>query len=87
MNNYDKNNYIFHQIKKDKNEELISQSNSFDKINKLLKDNDISDINIEKVLIDNNSNYGDQNNKKINIYNNIVINSSHKKNNIINNSK
>ena len=86
MNNYDKNNYIFHQIKNDKNEELISHSNSFDKINKLLKDNDILDINIEKVLIDNNSNYGDQNNKKINIYNNIVINSSHKKNNIINNS-
>ena len=86
MNNYDKNNYIFHQIKNDKNEELISHSNSFDKINKLLKDNDIPDIDIEKVLIDNNSNYGDQNNKKINIYNNIVINSSHKKNNIINNS-
>ena len=35
MNNYDKNNYIFHQIKNDKNEELISQSNSFDKINAL----------------------------------------------------
>ena len=34
MNNYDKNNFIIHQISKEKNNDLISQNNSFDKIYK-----------------------------------------------------
>ena len=84
MNNYDKNNYIFHQISKEKNDELITHNNSFDKIYKLLHDNNISDLNIENVLIDNHSVHSDKGNKKINIYNNIVINNSHKNDNAIN---
>jgi len=84
MNNYDKNNYIFHQISNNKNNELICQNNSFDKIYKLINDNNMSNINAERVLIDNNSVHSYKENKKINIYNNIVINNSHKNNNIIN---
>ena len=81
MNNYDKNNFIIHQISKEKKDELISQNNSFDKIYKLLSGNNISDANIENVLIDNHSVHSDKGNKKINIYNNIVINNSNKNDN------
>ena len=86
MNNYDKNNFIFHQISKEKNNDLISQNNSFDKIYKLLSGNNISDTNIDKVLIDNHSVHSDKGNKKINIYNNIVINNSNKNDNTNNNT-
>jgi hypothetical protein len=82
MNNYDKNNLIFHQILTKKEEKLISKNNSFDKIYKLLNENNLSDTNIEKVLIDNPSVYNDRGNKKINIYNKIVINNSHKNDNM-----
>ena len=81
MNNYDKNNFIIHQISKEKNNDLISQNNSFDKIYKLLSGNNISDANIENVLIDNHSVHSDKRNKKINIYNNIGINNSNKNDN------
>ena len=84
MNNYDKNNYIFHQRTDENSDYLISLNNSYDKINKLLGDNSISQINLENVLIENNSVNSDKGNKKINIYNNIVINNSHKNENIIN---
>ena len=80
MNNFDKNNFIIHQISKDKNNDLISHNNSFDKIYKLLSENNISNTNIEKVLNDNHSINNDKRNKKINIYNNIVINNSQKNN-------
>ena len=77
MNNHDKNNFIYHKkYTKEKDEKLISQNNSYDKIDKLLRDKDISTTNVEKVLIDNNSDNTNQGNKKINIYNNIVINNS-----------
>ena len=79
MNNFDKNNFIIHQISKEKNEDLISRNN--DKINKLLSGNNLSDTNIENVLIDNHSVHSDKGNKKINIYNNIVINNSNKNDN------
>ena len=84
MNNYDKNNFIFHQRTKENRDDLISLNHSYDKINKLLKDSTIPQINFEKVFIDNNSVNSDKGNKKINIYNNIVINNSNKNENIIN---
>ena len=84
MNNYDKNNYIFHQRTDENSDYLISLNNSYDKINKLLGENSLSQINLENVLIENNSVNSDKRNKKINIYNNIVINNSHKNDNIIN---
>ena len=86
MDNYDTNNNIFHvKNKKEKDEELISRNNTYVKIEKLLKDNDISTTNYEKVLIDNNSDNTEKGNKKINIYNNIVINHSNKTNTNYNN--
>ena len=81
MNNFDRNNFIIHQIAKEKNDDLISRNNSFDKIYKLLSGNNISDANIENVLIDNHSVHSDKRNKKINIYNNIGINNSNKNDN------
>ena len=81
MNNYDRNNLIFHQISKEKKDELISQNISFDKIYKLLSGNNISDTNIKNVLIDNHSVHSEKVDKKINIYNNIVINHSNKNDN------
>ena len=84
MNNYDKNNYIFHQISNNKNNKLISQNNSFDKIYKLINGNIMSDVNAERVIIDNNSVHSYKGNQKINIYNNIVINNSRKNNNVVN---
>ena len=81
MNNFDRNNFIIHQIAKEKNDDLISRNNSFDKIYKLLSGNNISDTNIDKVLIDDHSVHSDKGNKKINIYNNIVINNPQKNDN------
>ena len=80
MNNFDKNNFIFHSREKitQKNEELISQKNTCDKLDKLLREDN------ENNLFDNNSDNTEKINKKINIYNNIVINNSHKNANIIN---
>ena len=42
MNNYDKNNKIFNKKITENNDEIISNNNSFDKIYKLLNDNEIS---------------------------------------------
>ena len=68
------------------NEKRKIMINSFDKIYKLLSGNNISDANIENVLIDNHSVHSDKRNKKINIYNNIVINNSNKNDNSNNNT-
>ena len=90
MNNFDKNNFIFHQEKKsfenERNEEnsISPNNNNCHKINKLIVSDITSDINIEKLLIDNKSINTDNGNKKINIYNNIFISNSNKNNNILN---
>ena len=83
MNNYDNNNFMIRHISKEKSDKGIFQNNSFDKIYKLLNDN-ISNTNSEKLLLDNHSFNSDKGNKKINIYNNIVINNPQKNENIIN---
>ena len=85
MNNYDKNNKIFNKKITENNDEIISKNNSFDKIYKLLNDNEISNHSIKKLLLNNNSVHNDKENKNINIYNNTVINNSHKNENTITN--
>ena len=78
MNNYDRNNNFYLTIdKKEKDEELICKNNTYDKIEKLLKD-DITPVNFEKVTTDTILDNADKENKKINIYNNIVIHNSNK---------
>ena len=69
--------FILHINKKEKDEELISKNNTYDKIEKLLKD-DITPVNFEKVTTDTILDNADKENKKINIYNNIVIHNSNK---------
>jgi hypothetical protein len=83
MNNSDKNNYIFHHREKiletqENSVDSFSPNNNYDKLNKLLSDENITEVNIEKVIIDNKSIKTDERNNKINIYNNIVINNSNK---------
>ena len=70
MDNHDNNNYIFLRTIKtnEKNDEKKLHNNSKNKINKLLKDKNISDINLEKALIDNNFLKAERKNEKINIY-------------------
>ena len=92
MNNYDYNNFIFHQKNKfletkENSDDLISQNIHCNKINKLLSDDNTSEMNFEKILIDNKSVKTDDGNKKINIYNNIVINNSNKNENDFNQDK
>ena len=78
MNNYDKNNLIYQKgiETEEKEEKLIFQKNTDDKIDKLLKDN-----NNEKELIDNNSENICKNNKQTNNSNNIIIDDSYKDDN------
>ena len=83
MNNSDKNNYIFHHREKiletqENSVDSFSPNNNYDKLNKLLSDENITEVNIEKVIIDNKSIKTEERNNKINIYNNIVINNSNK---------
>ena len=89
MDNFDKNNFIYHQANKvletkENSYDSIFQNNNFNKINKLLSDGNTSDINYEKLLIDNKSVNTNDRNNKINIYNNIVINNSNKNDNGLN---
>ena len=89
MNNFDKNNFIYHKrIKiletKENSDNSIFLGNNYNKMNKLLSEDNISEINYEKVLIDNKSVNTDNRNNKINIYNNIVINNSNKNDNCLN---
>ena len=89
MNNFDKNNFIYHQGNKiletkENSYDSIWQNNNFNKINKLLSDGNTSEINYEKLLIDDKSVNTDDRNNKINIYNNIVINNSNKNDNGLN---
>ena len=84
MYNFDNNNnLLFYQKNNnletnEKSEDLIFQNNDNNKINKLLSDdNTLEDIN-DKIITDNKSANTDDGNKKINIYNNIVINNSNK---------
>ena len=86
MYNYDDNNLIFQQENKkveskEKNEDLIYENNNYNRLNKLLSGDNISEGNNDKILIDNKSFNTNEGNKKINIYNNIVINNSNKNDN------
>ena len=84
MNNFDKNNYIFQprekilETQENSDDSFSPNNNNYDKLNKLLSEDNITEVNIEKVLIDNKSIKTDDRNNKINIYNNIVINNSNK---------
>ena len=86
MNNYDKNNSIFHLNNiNNSNYFEFNNDNYKNKINKLLSETENSDEKYENILIDNdNSIKTKKGNKKINIYNNIVINNTNKNDTIDN---
>ena len=89
MDNFDKNNFIYHKVDKfletkENSYDSIFMNNNYNKINKLLSDDITSEMDFENVLIDNKSVNTDNRNNKINIYNNIVINNSNKNDNGLN---